>query len=514
MSPKEILDIVALVQNNPLTKLHGHDYHSKIITKLKEKFKDTDQQLFVANFYCFLNYDTRKDFVINLDRVWKWMGYSRIDPCKVVLIKNFIENQDYKIEKISKIYFPEISGEKKVEADKDHEEKKSENKTETRGRQGEFITFTIQCFKKLCLKSKTKKADEIHDYYIGLEEILNETMAEESEKLLQQLAYKDKLLQDKDKLLQAKVHENEELITKKEKTFLANFSKKPIVYIGLAEPNIAKFGYTGDLETRIRDHKREIKKNFTFEYVFECKLNRELEKQLKEHEVLSQKRISKEYNGKNQTELFLLDAEFTIKHLYDIILQIKDELESDIVEDLKVENTKLKQKISARHDKKFIARHIETGEEIIFKSYADAHDIAKIGPHSIRDNYLNQAVQCRGWTFRHEGEPWWDPPQPFIFNPEQKASTHMIPCKSTHIKTGKINYYNSIIEAAQYMYDLDPENFPLTDSNRRTLLRIINDQKPTTKLPIKNYKWESCAENSYTGHFGYWVWKDGTREEI
>ena len=31
----------------------------------------------------------------------------------------------------------------------------------------EFITMTVQCFKKLCLKSKTTKADEIHDYYMA-----------------------------------------------------------------------------------------------------------------------------------------------------------------------------------------------------------------------------------------------------------------------------------------------------------------------------------------------------------
>ena len=173
MSPKEILDIVALVQNNPLTRLSSQDYHSKIIQKLKEKFTDQNQQLFVANFYCFLNYDTRKDFVINLDKVWKWMGYSRVDHCKVVLIRNFIENQDYKI------FAPEDAGEKNIGAETDHEAKE-ENKKETRGGHNrEFITLTVQCFKKLCLKSKTTRADEIHDYYLGLEEILNETVAEE-----------------------------------------------------------------------------------------------------------------------------------------------------------------------------------------------------------------------------------------------------------------------------------------------------------------------------------------------
>jgi hypothetical protein len=228
----------------------------------------------------------------------------------------------------------------------------------------------------------------------------------------------------------------------------------------------------------------------------------------------------------------MLDDKFTLKHLYNMILDIKKEVESDTpieiiekkdkeiekkdkeIEKVTEENQKLKQKISQRHDKKFIARHIQTGEEIIFNSYANAHSIAKIGPHSIKDNYLNQAIQCRGYTFREEGEPYWEPPKPYIFNPEQKASTHMIPCRSTHLKTGEIIWYNSIIEAAEYMSNIDPINFPLNDTNRRTLTRVINDQKPTTKIPIKFYQWETCLEDVYTGHFGFWVYPNGTRKEV
>ena len=35
-------------------------------------------------------------------------------------------------------------------------------------------------FKSMCLKAGTKKADEIHDYFIKLEEILQEIIHEES----------------------------------------------------------------------------------------------------------------------------------------------------------------------------------------------------------------------------------------------------------------------------------------------------------------------------------------------
>ena len=114
----EQLDIVALVNNNPLTKL-SNDYGSKIIQKIQERFNSEDQQMFVANFYCYLNYNSKTDFVINLDRIWKWLGYSRVDHCKTVLLKNFEENIDYKVE----IYFPKMQ-EKKLNPLKNRKRKK------------------------------------------------------------------------------------------------------------------------------------------------------------------------------------------------------------------------------------------------------------------------------------------------------------------------------------------------------------------------------------------------------
>jgi hypothetical protein len=99
---EETLDIIALVQKHPLTKLSSEDYGSTIIEKIKTKFSTQEQQLFVANFYCYLNYDTHKDFVIELDDVWKWIGFARLGNAKNLLVNNFIEGEDYMIEKEEK----------------------------------------------------------------------------------------------------------------------------------------------------------------------------------------------------------------------------------------------------------------------------------------------------------------------------------------------------------------------------------------------------------------------------
>ena len=54
---EDTLDIIALIQEHPLTKLSNYDYGSDIISKIKTKFSTNEQQLFIANFYCYLNYD-------------------------------------------------------------------------------------------------------------------------------------------------------------------------------------------------------------------------------------------------------------------------------------------------------------------------------------------------------------------------------------------------------------------------------------------------------------------------
>ena len=67
------IDIVNLIENNPITKLNGI-YQNKLIEKVKNNFNNYEQQLFVASFYCYLKYDNTNDYVIDLDDVWEWLG--------------------------------------------------------------------------------------------------------------------------------------------------------------------------------------------------------------------------------------------------------------------------------------------------------------------------------------------------------------------------------------------------------------------------------------------------------
>jgi len=90
------LDIVNLIENNPLTKL-GPECNGKLINKVKNNFNNFEQQLFITSFYCYLNYDPVKDFVIDLDNVWKWLGFCQKQRAKELLEKHFNIQINYKI---------------------------------------------------------------------------------------------------------------------------------------------------------------------------------------------------------------------------------------------------------------------------------------------------------------------------------------------------------------------------------------------------------------------------------
>jgi hypothetical protein len=135
-------DIVSLIEENPITKLSG-DYHNKLITKIKDTFNDSQQQMFVSSFYCYLNCNKKNDFVIDLDNVWKWLGFNQKVKAKILLENHFILNKDY-TKSLS------------------HAGKQS---THIKGGQNkETFMLNIDTFKKFCLKAGTQKADEVHEY--------------------------------------------------------------------------------------------------------------------------------------------------------------------------------------------------------------------------------------------------------------------------------------------------------------------------------------------------------------
>jgi phage anti-repressor protein len=314
------LDIVNLIEKNPITRF-SRDYQNKFIHKIQQKFSETQQHLFIGSFYCYLNY-TKNDFVIDLENVWKWLGFSRKDPAKVVLEKHFIINVDYIVKKATsevaeaKNFTPEVAG------TKNNEENRGGHNKET-------ILLNINTFKKLCLKSNTKKADEIHDYFIKLEETFQEIINEESSELRVQLLNN----QEHFKQNQRKIKEKDEAIEKlirdkmleKHNLLLREFGNKgSIVYIIKVKTfengqYIVKIGESRKgIESRYNEHKTNYEESLILD-CFSVVRSKELESFIHNHKDVRINRVKDLPGHERENELFLIGKDITYAMLVNII---------------------------------------------------------------------------------------------------------------------------------------------------------------------------------------------------
>ncbi len=231
---QQALNIVELIETNPITRLN-ETYNVKLLDKIKTNFTEYEQQLFLTSFYCYLNYNKKTDFVIDLDNIWEWVGFSQKINAKRLLDKHFTLDKDYKILLNHQV--------KTTELLLCHQTKQSDD---TRGGHNkEIIMLNIETFKKFCMKAGTKKADEIHEYYLKLEEIIQESLEEQNTELQRQL---ENVKEEKEKL-------NEELETIK--------SNKTTLYIYNMDirviPCELKIGVTLNLHQRLKNFKQTHK---------------------------------------------------------------------------------------------------------------------------------------------------------------------------------------------------------------------------------------------------------------
>lgn len=97
------------------------------------------------------------------------------------------------------------------------------------GHNKETFMLTIETFKKYCMKAGTKKADEIHDYFIKLEEILHEIIKEESDELKLQLEQNNVEIETKEKELEMKLKQQQSL--EREKVLLNQYATIGLLFI-------------------------------------------------------------------------------------------------------------------------------------------------------------------------------------------------------------------------------------------------------------------------------------------
>ena len=313
------INIVNLIESSPITQLTGN-YQSKLVEKVKKTFTNYEQQLFLSSFYCYLKYDSQKDFVIDLDNIWKWLGFSQKVNAKMLLEKNFNIDKDYK--KLLML------------------QQKQDEKTHG-GHNKETFMLNIDTFKKYCIKAGTKKADEVHEYFIKLENIIFETTKEECEELKQQL---QQLENDKNKEME------EKLIKQKENILLKKYANSgSLIYIikiktlnnGLY---IIKIGHsTKGIQFRYNEHKNNYDECILLN-CFAIDKSKDFESFIHNHNEIKLNKVTNLLGHEKENELFLIGKNLT----YQILLNIIDDNIHNYnykVSELLLENKLLKTKL-------------------------------------------------------------------------------------------------------------------------------------------------------------------------
>jgi len=327
------LNIVDLIENNPITRL-SNTYNNKLLGKIKETFTEGQQQLFVASFYCCLNYNQATDFIIDLDNVWKWLEFNQKSAAKRVLERHFTIDKDYKC-------LLSQSGEHKNDGRGGHNKEK--------------IMLNIKTFKLLCIKADTKKANEIHEYFVKLEEILQQTLQEESAELKQQL---EKSKQDIKKLEKAKQNFDEKLqketVIQKQKMLLRNYGiNHAVVYIVKVKTYengeyVVKIGESDNLENRFKEHQNNYDEAVLLD-CFPVNKNVYFEKFLHGHDKIRPNKVKNLVGHETENELFLVGKNltyYTILHIInENIKSFKDWTVNDIIKIAQEENHKFIEKL-------------------------------------------------------------------------------------------------------------------------------------------------------------------------
>jgi phage anti-repressor protein len=279
------VNFAELVRNKTTIDL-SEEYQCKMINELNKEFTEHQQRWYIANFYIYMNYHSTNDYPINLEDVYKMIGFANKGNAKRTLENNFTEDEDYKIlSHTQENKTPEKTTVKTCEKEVILPMDKNLFTKDLGGRPTGTIMLNIDTFKSLCMLARTEKGAEIRKYYVKLENIYNKIVKEEIDQL-KTLIQKEKentqkLLKkkDKDHLLNLKEKDKDHLLnlkSSKHNLLLEKFSNKKVVYLSKVQKNFIKVGSSEDINQR-KGNLKSIFGNCTFLDVFACNDFREIE---------------------------------------------------------------------------------------------------------------------------------------------------------------------------------------------------------------------------------------------
>jgi phage anti-repressor protein len=193
---------------------------------------------------------------IDFDLIVKWLKTRKSD-LKSTLVNTYVKKIDYTVEKGKS----------------------------TGGRPSEIIKLSFDCFRRLCMLSKTKKAEEVRTYFIEIEKHLNK--------------YKDHLIDILNKKIGVLENNQKPVIN----------TKKGVIYVlqtDLEIKDIYKIGKSKAFKNRIKTHNSSHVDNVKIKLIFETNNIDAVEGCLKS--------LLKQYQYKKRKEFYQVDLDL-IKEL-------------------------------------------------------------------------------------------------------------------------------------------------------------------------------------------------------
>jgi phage anti-repressor protein len=186
---------------------------------------------FIDDFYNIYDPDknTLNNFSINIEIVAKWIN-SKKGTLKSTLINTYTKNIDYNITK-----------EKNGKISKSNKE---------------IIMLTPECFKRLCLLSKTNKAEEVRTYFLELEKLIGH--------------YKNYIIEGLKKTIQILENNTKEVSQKIKGTVYIIRSIKDI-------NGIYRFGQTEDFKKRLANYNSSNSDKMEVMYIYETKDSKKIQ---------------------------------------------------------------------------------------------------------------------------------------------------------------------------------------------------------------------------------------------
>ena len=195
----------------------------ELIKLIKEKFNDSDMEIFNLNFNIYLaNENNKNGYIINLDDIYRWIGFEQKCHAKRLLINKFEINIHYEI----------INDHTKLLSRSGERDVNKGKSAALAGENKEIILLTVECFKLLCFESQTDKSKKIRNYYITIETIAFDYIKTKMKEQLHMLKLKDKQLELQATELSNIKNQKYEEIKKTEYVYILTTDKDDVYKIG------------------------------------------------------------------------------------------------------------------------------------------------------------------------------------------------------------------------------------------------------------------------------------------